>query len=119
MPVFVYPDPIPVATIRQGTSLRFKNQDLYVNANDKIVMHGACTPTLGTTIIATQWSVRDMQGNSVDTSRPELFTLGSTGLDLVLLGASQVLASDMTVWFLLLVLDHVGNNKTWAHLQYA
>jgi hypothetical protein len=97
MPVFVYPDPIPLVSIRPGNSLRFKHQDIYINANEKVVMHGACTPASESTVIATKWSVRDWQGNSVNTDDPALFTLGSTVLDFVLIGGSSLLAIDQTV----------------------
>jgi hypothetical protein len=96
-PVVIDANPIPAVSIWPSKSARVKDKSLYVNANDKIVMHGSCSPSAGSSITALQWTVTDMDGQTVDTSNGALFTLGVSSPDFVLLGDSGLLSPGSVV----------------------
>jgi hypothetical protein len=97
--VFIDANPIPVVSIRPSQALRVKNKILYINANDKIVLHGSCSPTPPSTINALLWSMKDTAGKTVDMNNSAWFSLGSSSPDFVLQGGSDLLFSGDMVSF--------------------
>jgi hypothetical protein len=90
--VIIDANPIPAVTVRPGESLRYKNRELYVNANDKIVIYGSCASA--SAVRQLLWRITDVMGNPVDMgyNNSEWYPLGNSQQDFVMLGDSGLLS---------------------------
>ena len=89
-------NPIPFVTILAGEALEYKNKVLYVNPQEKIVMHGHCSSARNSDLTL-QWYIRDMPGNIISMPDSAWLPLGTTSQDFVLLGGAGILASGESV----------------------
>ncbi len=98
--IYVSPDPIPMVSLQPHASLRRKSGDIYINTDDQVIFRGTCDSSLpvNTNITKTyKWIVQDAAGKAIDFSNANIFTMGSTSINFVMLGKSGLITPGSVV----------------------